>query len=196
MTRRESLRTAAWGALIAFLGYGVAVVWGALGYEAFVVEGPSMQPTLAPGDRFFLERGAYGFNDVQWSAPIPGDVVVAQSPVDESIVVKRVAAVGGDTIACSDGVLRVNGQAVSISRDEPCRFDDHASGCRVRSERFVRGEAHQVAWNALSDFGPVVVPLGSVFLLGDQRDRSNDSRNPLMGPVVHTRILGRVGWTY
>lgn len=196
MTRRESLRLMAWGALIALLTAGVAVLWEEVGYEPFVVDGPSMQPTLAPGDRFFLERGAYGFDSFQWAEPTPGDMVVAQSPVDESIVVKRVAAVGGDTIACVEGVLRINGHDVSISRDEPCRFDDHASGCRVRTERFVRGPGHQVAWDELEDFGPIVVPLGSVFLLGDQRDRSNDSRNPLMGSVAQTRILGRVGWTY
>jgi signal peptidase I len=196
MTRRESIRSTGWGALIALLACGVGFLWEEIGYEAFVVEGPSMQPTLAPGDRFFLERGAYGLDSIQWAEPIPGDVVVAQSPVDESIVVKRVVAIGGDTIACSGGVLRINEQEVSFSRDEPCRFDDHTSGCRVRTERFVRGTSHQVAWGQLQDFGPIVVPLRSVFLLGDQRDRSNDSRNPLMGSVSQARILGRVGWTY
>lgn len=196
MTRRESLRLMGWAALILLLTGGVGALWEEIGYEPFVVDGPSMQPTLAPGDRFLLERGAYGMGSLQWAAPTPGDIVVAQSPVDESIVVKRVAAVGGDTIACAEGVLRINGQEVSISRDEPCRFDDHSRNCRVRTERFLRGTDHQVAWDELSDFGPVVVPLGSVFLLGDQRDRSNDSRNPLMGSVAQTRILGRVGWTY
>ncbi|MFT5354390.1 MAG: signal peptidase I [Polyangiales bacterium] len=196
MTRRESLRSTGWGALIALLISGVGFLWEEIGYEPFVVEGPSMQPTLAPGDRFLLERGAYGLDSIQWAEPTPGDVVVAQSPVDESIVVKRVVAVGGDTIDCLGGVLRINGQVVSMGQDEPCRFDEHTSGCRVRTERFVQGASHRVAWDRLQDFGPIVVPLGSVFLLGDQRDRSNDSRNPLMGSVSQTRILGRVGWTY
>ena len=196
MTRRESLRLTGWGALIVLLCWGVGSLWAVLGYEAFVVDGPSMQPTFAPGDRFFLERGAYGAGEFRWAEPEPGDVVVAQSPVDDSIVVKRVAAVGGDTIRCLGGVLRINGQEVALGREEPCRFDEHSSACRVRSERFLRGSSHDVAWDELQDFGPIVVPLGSVFLLGDQRDRSNDSRNPLMGSVRVARILGRVGWTY
>ena len=178
-----------WGALIVLLCGGVGGLWDILGYEAFVVDGPSMQ-------RFFLERGAYGVGDLRWGDPVPGDVVVAESPVDESIVVKRVAAVGGDTIGCSGGVLRINGQEVALGREEPCRFDDHSTACRVRSEHFLEGGSHRVAWAELEDFGPVVVPLGSVFLLGDQRDRSNDSRNPLMGSVPISRVLGRVGWVY
>lgn len=192
----ESLRLSVWGALIALLLVGVGLVWETVGYEAFVVDGPSMQPTLAPGDRFLLERGAYGLGEVRWAQPSAGDLVVARSPVDESIVVKRVAAVGGDTIDCSSGVLHVNGQEVATGSEGPCRFDDHSAECRVRGERFVHGEAHQVAWGELTDFGPIIVPLRSVFLLGDQRDRSNDSRNPLMGSVSEVRILGRVGWTY
>ena len=192
----ELLRLSGWAALISLLMVGVGLLWETIGYEAFVVDGPSMQPTLAPGDRFFLERGAYGLGEFRWAQPLAGDLVVARSPVDESVVVKRVAAIGGDTIDCQGGVLHINGHDVSTGTAGPCRFDDHAADCRVRGERFVQGEPHQVAWGRLADFGPIIVPLGSVFLLGDQRDRSNDSRNPLMGSVSEQRILGRVGWTY
>lgn len=96
-------------------------------------------------------------------APRPGDVVVVEGPGGRMI--KRVAAVGGDAVGIEDGVLVVNGRPV----DEP--MVDH---------RLVDGLY----------FGPVTVPLGTIYVLGDNRSNSVDSR--AFGPVPLDRLIGRV----
>ena len=90
--------------------------------------------------------------------------MVANSP-SGGLVVKRVAAVGGDTVGIEDGVLVVNGEA------EREGYVDYGS---------VDGFY----------FGPVDVPPGEVFLLGDNRANSEDSRD--FGPVREDEVVGRV----
>jgi signal peptidase I len=99
------------------------------------------------------------------------DIVTFASPVDGSEQIKRVVALGGQRVAIADAVLLVDGQPV----DEP--YVDHASIDGVY-------------------FGPVVVPAGSVFLLGDAREVSIDSRafGPLPTDVVDGRLAGTL-WT-
>ncbi len=94
-----------------------------------------------------------------------GDVVTARNPQGEGTLLKRVAAVGGERVAVRDGVLRVDGEPVR----EP-----------YVDQRTVDG----------TFFGPVVVPVGSVFLLGDGREQSVDSRD--FGPVDRADVTGTV----
>ena len=93
-----------------------------------------------------------------------GDVVVVADPLGDGLVVKRVVAVGGDAIGFEDGVLVRNGVAV----DEPYT-DDFLDGVY---------------------YGPDVVPAGSVYLLGDNRVDSVDSRQ--FGPVPVASVVGHV----
>jgi signal peptidase I len=136
--------------------------------EAFTIPSSSMEPTLRIGDFLFIWKLPYGLRLPfvtktvwQYRNPVRGDVVVFVrdddpiTPDDESQtnIIKRVMGVPGDTIEVRGPELLVNNQKV----DEP----------------YAQWEEGGPAKN---NFGPVTVPAGSLFLLGDNRDHSKDSR--------------------
>lgn len=132
--------------------------------QAFWVPSGSMLPTIQIGDHLFVNKLAYAVN-LPLLGPVAklgdverGDVVVFVSPVDhETDLIKRVIAVAGDTVEIRDKRLYVNNEAVP---DTNAHFDDtNVSSVGPRD-----------------NFGPVTVPPGKFFVLGDNRDRSYDSR--------------------
>jgi signal peptidase I len=128
--------------------------------EPMRVSSDSMKPTYSTGDEILVQKfGAHAHH------PARGDIVVVRSPVSGDLMIKRVAALGGQTIGIADGVLSVDGHAV------PETYIDRAQ---------VGG----------TYFGPISVPAGAVFLLGDQRFGSVDSRS--FGPVPVDSVVGRV----
>lgn len=171
--------------------------------QAYMVDGPSMEPSLVNTQRLFVLRAAYGLSVpfrnealATWASPDVGDVVVIASPVDGIDLVKRVVGLPGDVIEVSDGVLVRNGVPVAHSRRGTCDPADHMDfepGCEVIEERL--GDR---AWTTsrtlvgpwITDAPPMTVPAGHVYVMGDHRDRSNDSR--AFGPVPMDRLRGRV----
>lgn len=144
--------------------------WGAIEYRPYTVPTNSMQPTVHPGDRVLAER-------VKGSEVHRGDVVVFQDKLWGDLPeVKRVVGVGGDVVTCCDrqGHLMVNGKPVS--------------------ESYLDGHTRASA----SDFS-TTVPRGSLFLLGDNRAVSQDSRIRLTdaqhGAVPAASVKGRVDGT-
>ena len=102
----------------------------------------------------------------RWAGPAHrGDVVAVHDPVGEGLLTKRAVAVEGDAVELSDGVLLVNGEEVCVPSVDPARLDG--------------------VW-----FGPVTVPAGELFLLGDNRGRSIDSRH--FGSVATSEVIGLV----
>ncbi|MFE3829275.1 signal peptidase I [Streptomyces sp. NPDC059092] len=151
---------------VLFLG---GFVWAAVEYRPYTVPTNSMDPTVKAGDRVLAQRISGG--DVR-----RGDVVVfTDSEWGDLPMVKRVVGVGGDTISCCDasGRLTVNGKPV----EEP----------------YVRGMLGGRA--SLTDFD-ATVPEGQLFLLGDERSGSLDSRvhlqDPTQGSVPRTAVDARV----
>lgn len=143
--------------------------------------GPSMEPWLADGDAFTLTED-HAFER--------GDVVVYLAP-DGAVVAKRVVAIGGDVVSLVDGVLHLGGVPVptralgpSSDADFACFEETLPSG----SPYLVLRSADGPPW----DLEPTPVPPGHVFVLGDHRDRSNDSRNPTVGPIPLERVAGRI----
>jgi signal peptidase I len=127
--------------------------------EPVRVRETSMLPTLHDGDALIIDRFSYHFRE-----PEVGEIVTAHIDATDSDVVKRVVAVGGDTIGIEDGELVRNGEIV----DQSYANLDQMGG---------------YYW------GPIEVPDGYVFLLGDNRLESSDSRN--YGPVPVADVDGR-----
>lgn len=128
--------------------------------EPMRVRSDSMEPTLHAGSVVLIDKFTFNFRQ-----PHRGDVVVTSDPRTGESIVKRVVAVAGDSVGIDNGVLMLNGKDVTESYID----NDNMEGFF---------------------FGPDVVPPGDVFLLGDNRDISVDSRT--FGPVAVDHIDGKV----
>ncbi|MFI8190400.1 signal peptidase I [Streptomyces sp. NPDC085946] len=150
--------------LVLFLG---GFAWGAVVYRPYTVPTDSMTPTIGAGARVLAQR-------VDGDAVRRGDVVVFRDATwADAPIVKRVVAVGGDTVSCcQDGRLKVNGKEI----DEPYLPADTAGGA--------------------AKFPAVTVPEGRLFLLGDERRTSLDSTAHLTdaagGTVARDAVDARV----
>ncbi len=167
-----------------------------------VVPTGSMRPSIVAGDRILVNKLAYGlrvpFTDwqvLEWSQPQRGEVVVFFSPDGGLRMVKRVIGVPGDTIQLRGNRLFINGAptqyslvegqlAEEVQRDanrEHNTYTEHLDG---------RDHLMMTTPNAKPrDFGPIVVPDGSYFVMGDNRDGSRDSR--FFGFVSGDQVVGR-----
>lgn len=156
---RSEATTVRW---ILAIGVGFLLL---LGVKAWVLEpvrvhSDSMSPGLDPGQLVWADKLS-----LRWGDPSRGDIVLAREPDSDRLVVKRVVAVGGDSVGIEDGILVLNGANVT----EP--FANHTD-----MDGFY--------------FGPYLIPPGHVFLLGDNRFTSSDSR--AYGPVPTGNLEGRV----
>jgi signal peptidase I len=172
-------------------------------FEAFEIDGPSMEPTLLNGDRVVVAKFLYGlflpFTNgalVTWGMPEPGEVVIVKSPYDNVDIVKRVIGVPGDTIEIRDDVVWRNGAPIRLRVLGACLEEESSedpTDCEWIEEG-IAGRRWRTSHSLLSvpeAMDPVVVPPGHIFVLGDHRDRSNDSRNPRVGMIPVSRVKGR-----
>lgn len=190
----ETVRTIVYALLI-------AVVVRTFAYEPFNIPSGSMIPTLLVGDYVFVSKLSYGYSRYSLPfAPIPfegrifadsperGDVAVFRNPSQPDIdYIKRIVGLPGDTIQVRNGILHINGEAVTRRR-----IDDYElpSGRKVRQyvETLPNGVEHRIL-ESRGDTGPYddtrsyTVPEGHFFAMGDNRDSSQDSR-----------FLGHVGY--
>lgn len=133
-------------------------------FEPFYIPSKSMEPTLLVGDRIIVSKVNYLFNE-----PKRGDIIVFKFPLDPSRdFVKRMIAKGGDTVMIKDSRLFVNGKQVP--------------------------EEYLPEGLIFGDYGPVKVPEGNYFMLGDNRNNSDDSRS--WGFVPEENIIGKAVLIY
>jgi signal peptidase I len=158
----------------------------------------SMKPTIEEGDRVVVNKLAYDlkvpFTTVEvfkWADPQRGDIVVLFSPVDGTRLVKRVVGIPGDRIEMRDNQLFVNDHAAKwkeISSEE-----DSEQGSSLVVEENLAGRLHRVMFTpqipAVRSFGAITVPPGRYYVMGDNRDNSNDSR--FIGLIERRRIVGK-----
>lgn len=164
--------------------------------EPYVIPSGSMIPTLLINDNVFVNKLKYGvkipFGNTfifRWSDLQRGDVVVFRWPENPNVFfIKRVVAVAGDQIEIADGVLSVNGQAMP---QESINLQNSDQGFEYFSESFKTSENHVIRYHNKEDsqFGAFTVPEKHFFVVGDNRDQSNDSRS--WGPVPEENLVGK-----
>ncbi len=186
--------------------------------EPFYVPSGSMEPTLTIGDELLATKYPYGYSSaslpsffvlprterLMGAMPKRGDIVVFRWPGDRSqIYVKRVIGLPGDRIALHDGIVSINGTPVSLKPDGTGKAEGE-DGSLTTVQRFIEtlpnGRKHTIF--KLGTFGPLdnmpekTVPPGHLFVMGDNRDNSADSRVPLgergVGMLPISDLVGRV----
>ena len=162
----------------------------------------SMRPTILEGDVVFVERVAYDWKlpltDISLrrvAEPQRGDVVTFGSPRDGTRLIKRVVGIPGDTVELRADRLILNGQPADYAPVEEVA-EALAPGVEVRGVRAVEqwgGQRRVVQFlpevRARRDFGPIAVPADQFFMMGDNRDNSEDSR--FIGLVPRRLIIGQ-----
>lgn len=168
----------------------------------YVVPTGSMKPNILEGDRIFVNKLAYDlrvpFTDISladWDKPQRGDIVVFYSPADETRLVKRLVGLPGDIITIRENHLYINSEAIHTG---PAKLALKENIWQNEMNRALFGEQlgthrYPIAVSPfamlMNNFGPVKVPEGHYFMLGDNRDNSADSR--VIGFVERSRIVGR-----
>lgn len=132
------------------------------GFQIFDVPSTGMQPTVLNADRILIDLRKY-----RDGKPKPHDIVIFHK--DGLFFIKRVVAIGGDTIESKDGVLFVNAHQLQ----EP--YVQHIGNPPPE----------------LQEFGPTQIPQGELFVVGDNRDVSRDSRLPDFGSVSEQSVAGK-----
>jgi signal peptidase I len=135
--------------------------------QPFFIPSGSMEPTLMPGDRVLVSKLSYRFG-----SPKPGDIVVfvapkAEEPIETDFI-KRIIGVPGMQVQEVDGEMIING--------------------KPKSEPYITPD------NPMSDYGPITVPPGRVFVMGDNRGNSKDSR--YFGSISKTSLVGKAFFVY
>ena len=167
-------------------------------FEPFQIPSGSMLPTLKIGDFILVNKFNYGLRlpvlgttVVELGQPKRGDVMVFKYPDDNRInFIKRVVGVPGDTVEYRDKVVYVNGDAQTLT---VIPVDANVGMPPLTEEATEQlGEREHLIWRRQTqgrDFGPVLIPDRQYFVMGDNRDNSNDSR--VWGFVDDSLIVGR-----
>lgn len=163
----------------------------------------SMKPTILEGDRIFVNKLAYDLKIPfihkqirQWSNPERGEVVIFPSPVDGKRLIKRVIGLPGDDVEMKNNHLMINDRPAQYQRfdgKEKKWITDQSKFDHLFVQEIIGNEDYPVMITpqvqAIRSFGPIRVPEGHYFVLGDNRDDSLDSR--YFGFIERKRILGQ-----
>jgi signal peptidase I len=172
-------------------------------FEPFKIPSGSMIPTLLIGDFIVVNKYAYGLRlpvlnnkVVEIGAPERGDVAVFRYPVDTGVnFIKRVIGLPGDTVTYRNKELYVNGERVNTSVEGAFTGADLKCSTPSRNVYRLRESLGEIEHDiiiheaARGRNGQWVVPEGHYFMMGDNRDRSNDSRE--WGFVPEENLVGR-----
>jgi signal peptidase I len=196
----------------------IAVVFRTFLFQPFNIPSGSMKETLLVGDYLFVSKFSYGYTHyslpfspplfsgrVWGSGPARGDVVVFRLPTDDSVdYIKRVIGLPNDRIQMIGGVLHINGKPVERERVEDF-IETDAEGTTTRAKRWRETLPNGVSYTTLnlvengfySNTPLYEVPPDHYFMMGDNRDNSQDSRvMSQVGYVPLQNIIGRAQFIF
>ncbi len=208
---KETAKTVLYAILIAL---GVRTV----AYEPFNIPSGSMIPTLMVGDYLYVSKFSYGYSRyslpfslplipgrIFFTEPERGDVMVFKLPADNKTdYIKRIVGLPGDTVQLKQGILHINGKPVKREKVDDFVVRD-SLGNYIRTPRFLEtlpgGRQHyilEVTDNSVFDDTFVyTVPEGHYFVMGDNRDRSRDSRFlDDVGYIPRQNLIGRAEFMF
>ena len=205
----ETIRTVLYAVVIALAVRTFA-------YEPFNIPSGSMKPTLLVGDFLFVSKFSFGYSrySLPWSLPLiddrifgsepeRGDVVVFKLPSDtKTDYIKRLIGLPGDRIMVRGGILHINGTPVQREelgeREVPGAFGPQS--VMEYSETLPNGRQHLIREisddEVHDDTREFVVPPDHYFFMGDNRDRSQDSRTAQVGFVPAVNLIGRAEFLF
>jgi signal peptidase I len=166
-------------AVVGGVGLGIMLVARLEVIEPSRVPSDSMAPTIAHGDRIIVDKVTLRFR-----RPRRGEVVAFR--MGGKMFVKRVIAFGGEHVSVRDGVVRANGVEVRAPVAPDPRVPPYPNGGRCGEDRAANGTKPAT----LAADGTCVVPAGTVFVMGDNRVNSADSR--YVGAIPVAWVFGRV----
>lgn len=135
------------------------------GFRDFRIASDSMAPALLDRDLIMADMHSY-----RHRRPHYGEIILFRKPADPALIlIKRVIATGGETISCKDGTIWRNGSPIN--------------------EPYVRQSGG--APEEMMNFGPITIPANELFVMGDSRDISLDSRAPEFGPIPESVVQGK-----
>ena len=183
-TTFEWIRAAAWAV-------GIWLLLSTFLVQAYFIPSPSMETTLMVGDVLFVNKFLFGAKIPLLTAHLPairqphhGDIVVFISPIEDSILVKRLIGLPGDTLQMRAAVMYRNGQVLEEPYAQATMPPEYSLG----ADSLTRGQMralqlpHYIGPDPghyvpdVHDWGPLVVPRDSLWMMGDNRDMSRDAR--------------------
>ncbi len=191
---------------------GTLLIWFLLTtfvLQAFHIPSESMERTLLVGDVLFVNKALYGAEVPLIHRRLPAfrepradEIVIAQSPIEDLLLIKRLVAVPGDTVGMRDGHLIRNGRPVNepfVTLENPAPAMPAGLSDRMREWQlpYFVGLDSAAYHPDLHNWGPIVVPPARLLLLGDNRDHSFDGR--YYGFVPRANLRGAplfIYWSY
>jgi signal peptidase I len=177
----------------------VTAFYLSLTHRAFTIPTGAMMPNLLPGGYLYAKKLGNSYQ------PRVGDILVFEYPGDRNIeYIKRCVAQAGDTVEVSDGVLYVNGEIFESNFADP--GGDHScvpgwdgegdcpAPCSLRSQSAYMQNSRSHQWPPPGLPSPYVVPAGHVFMMGDNRFNSRDSRH--WGALDSDLIIAKASFLY